>query len=349
MYRLSAGDVPAARTYFAFVPDWVLRATQQQLRGMLHVVACAVWCSYMLDDFDRGARMAERGLNVAQRFGQADVVANLGAGLAFNKVQLAHLPEAGDAATRAIEDARRYGPAGTEAMARTALLIAAQASADRDVLRQRYDDLRSCELPHFSWWRRAVLTTLVRVSAILGEPEPAPELLAEPQDAMAPLRYSDAALVAAVMGDLDVAMAFLDDGVAIAENQRAQGQWAMLDVTRAEILFTAGELEAAEELFTSALKTFERVGMALQIGRIKAGLARLTEQRSSLAEGMALLTRREREVAQEIGHGLTNQQIAERLSISRRTVEHHTANIMRKLGATSRHGVTARLRRDASR
>ena len=48
------------------------------------------------------------------------------------------------------------------------------------------------------------------------------------------------------------------------------------------------------------------------------------------------LTRREREVAELISQHLTNPQIAERLVLSRKTVEIHASNIFRKLGVSSR-------------
>ncbi|MFW6126227.1 MAG: response regulator transcription factor, partial [Chloroflexota bacterium] len=44
------------------------------------------------------------------------------------------------------------------------------------------------------------------------------------------------------------------------------------------------------------------------------------------------LTTREREVLHLAAHGSTNAEIAERLCISRRTVEVHRANMMQKLG-----------------
>src|SRR5262249_30286586 len=48
------------------------------------------------------------------------------------------------------------------------------------------------------------------------------------------------------------------------------------------------------------------------------------------------LSRREREVAMLIIDGSTNRQIAEQLSITERTAEHHLENIMAKLGVNSR-------------
>ena len=52
-------------------------------------------------------------------------------------------------------------------------------------------------------------------------------------------------------------------------------------------------------------------------------------------EPLDLLTLREKEVLHLVAEGLSNLQIAQRLSISRRTVEMHRANLMRKLGLRS--------------
>lgn len=64
-------------------------------------------------------------------------------------------------------------------------------------------------------------------------------------------------------------------------------------------------------------------------------------QRSSQVERVdaivrfASLTRRQCLIAEMIGIGLSNKEIAARLGISRRTVEHHRAKLMRKVGAQS--------------
>ncbi len=57
--------------------------------------------------------------------------------------------------------------------------------------------------------------------------------------------------------------------------------------------------------------------------------------------GSTRLTRRERQVADLIAEGLTNQAIADRLVISPRTAQGHVEHILAKLGFTSRAQVAA--------
>ncbi|MBH0122351.1 tetratricopeptide repeat protein [Rhodococcus sp. CX] len=61
----------------------------------------------------------------------------------------------------------------------------------------------------------------------------------------------------------------------------------------------------------------------------------------SRTDAPARLTKRERQVADLIGEGLTNQAIARRLVISPRTAQGHVEHILAKLGFTSRAQVAA--------
>ncbi len=72
-----------------------------------------------------------------------------------------------------------------------------------------------------------------------------------------------------------------------------------------------------------------------------------TEPRGNAETDIGLpsqLTAREREIASLVAAGLSNKQIAERLFISRRTVDAHLEHIFGKLGITSRVMLTIQLR-----
>src|SRR4051812_41114902 len=61
------------------------------------------------------------------------------------------------------------------------------------------------------------------------------------------------------------------------------------------------------------------------------------------------ITRREAEVLASLGERLTNQEIAERLHISVRTVESHVSTLLRKIGVAGRRDLTAHALEHAAR
>ena len=66
--------------------------------------------------------------------------------------------------------------------------------------------------------------------------------------------------------------------------------------------------------------------------RSRALVASIGQKRPPIGNGVAKLSVRERMVLELVADGLTNSETAERLNISRRTVESHRANLMQKLG-----------------
>jgi DNA-binding CsgD family transcriptional regulator len=146
-------------------------------------------------------------------------------------------------------------------------------------------------------------------------------------------------------------------------------------------LIARGEPDAARVELEAALSGFAELGLIADVARTRFGLAQLlaTDQPElARAEGraahamleslgaapeseavrrwlaqhgdlpnlartdpIAALTRRECDVVRLICEGHTNPEIAERLYISRRTVEHHVASILSKLGLRNRTEVAA--------
>ena len=99
----------------------------------------------------------------------------------------------------------------------------------------------------------------------------------------------------------------------------------------------------------AALAAFETLGAARDAD---AAAARLRELGVVAARGgpagLGELTRREREVLDLLGEGLSNQELAERLFLSRKTVERHVRNVLFKLGLRNRAEAAAYVVRHAA-
>ncbi|TML08952.1 MAG: helix-turn-helix transcriptional regulator [Actinobacteria bacterium] len=86
----------------------------------------------------------------------------------------------------------------------------------------------------------------------------------------------------------------------------------------------------------AALESFEKLQAARDVDAAAAVLRLLGIRARTTKKGGGLLTKREGEVLELLGHGLSNPEISDRLFISRKTVEHHVGNVLGKLGLRSR-------------
>lgn len=168
--------------------------------------------------------------------------------------------------------------------------------------------------------------------------------------------------VLASAGSLDAELPALDDRNVIGAyihraRGRASSETAVHDLEAALVLF--GELglpyeaartrllpagtvagvdrETAVAEASAALRAFDALG-ADRDADAAAGLLRSLGAKAarSAPRGIGVLTRREREILILLGEGLSNPAISERLYISRRTVEHHVASVLTKLGLSGR-------------
>jgi DNA-binding CsgD family transcriptional regulator/tetratricopeptide (TPR) repeat protein len=128
---------------------------------------------------------------------------------------------------------------------------------------------------------------------------------------------------------------------ALLAARRALQQWdelgarheaALTRVLIAGACAALGDTEGADLARSAARSTFVELGAAPDLARLDGS------DRPCLPDG---LTSRELEVLRILAEGKTNRVIAERLSISEKTVASHVSHIFTKLGVSSRAAATA--------
>lgn len=133
-----------------------------------------------------------------------------------------------------------------------------------------------------------------------------------------------------------------------AELERAAGDyrhpWASASAFEdAGVVHTgAGDCRAARSAFARALTTYKLVGADRDTARVRSRLRDLGvrggggPRADRPAAGWLSLTTAERQVATIVAEGLTNAQVADRLFVSRHTVDFHLRKVFRKLDIRSR-------------
>jgi DNA-binding CsgD family transcriptional regulator len=140
------------------------------------------------------------------------------------------------------------------------------------------------------------------------------------------------------LGRVDAAVTDLERAARSCQRNGAVGFQVEANVELAAVLGRRdrpGDANRARSLATRAANQAATLGMSPFVDRAKAVRAQL-----SAAEPEPLrLTRRELEVAELVGRGLTNREIAKRLVLSERTAQNHVQHILTKLGLANRSQV----------
>jgi DNA-binding NarL/FixJ family response regulator len=119
---------------------------------------------------------------------------------------------------------------------------------------------------------------------------------------------------------------------------------ARLELARAA---AADQPEVALAEAKAALDAFERRAAARDADAAASLLRSLGAPGRTGPRTRAGLTRREEEVLELLGHGLSNPEIADRLVISVKTAEHHVSRILAKIGLRNRAEAAAYAMRTA--
>lgn len=144
-----------------------------------------------------------------------------------------------------------------------------------------------------------------------------------------------AGAVSLVDEDVTGALSALRTAWMLWQELEAPYEAARVRVLLGRVCQQLGDQQAAELEFDIAHRVFERLSALPDIARIDA-----LRQRTPKT-GPHSLSARERQVLELVAKGKTNRAIAQRLSISERTVDRHVSNILIKLALPSRAAATA--------
>jgi DNA-binding CsgD family transcriptional regulator len=148
------------------------------------------------------------------------------------------------------------------------------------------------------------------------------------------------ALVLAAEQRLDEALASLEEALVQHEHVDMPFSLARTRLVHGRVLRRVGERRAARSALDDAHAIFERLGAPLWAARAREELARIPIKRAS----GSTLTAAESRVADLVVDGKTNNEVAQALFVSEKTVEANLTRIYRKLGVRSRSALAARMR-----
>ncbi|MDT9683902.1 LuxR C-terminal-related transcriptional regulator [Streptomyces sp. TRM76323] len=289
----------------------------------------------------RARAHAEEGLRAALRSGQHNVAAHLHAVLALALSVEGDEPGVAAHAAGALDTARRHGLAQAAALAQW-------ASARTDLCRGRVPEAAARLRPvvrsgarggHFAV-RILALPCYVEAMALAGQPDAARTAVEEfavwaslGADPQAP------AQLARCRALLDPAEAGGWYERALHRHDLASGEFE-----RARTLLLYGKWlrrqrrprEAGDRL-REALVAFEQCGARGWAEQADSELrAAGSAPRSRPEGGLSRLTAQQLRIARLVAEGATNREVAVRLSLSPRTVDHHLRNVFAVLGVRSR-------------
>ncbi len=142
--------------------------------------------------------------------------------------------------------------------------------------------------------------------------------------------------IACAAGANTTAMANYTQALDQAESLRLPLEAGRVEMHMGECLAASGNYDGAGMRLRSALRRFSEIGAGAYRAQVHRRLRDLGLPADASADPFAILSGAERRVARLAGKGLSNEEIAEQLVLTRKTVEFHLTNIYRTLGVTSR-------------
>jgi DNA-binding CsgD family transcriptional regulator len=263
------------------------------------------------------------------------------------------LDAAEDLLTAADNELRVSGPvmgADWVLWAKSLLLEARQRTAEAAAMAaQAWDVLPELRFLHTNWMAPP---DIVRLALAAGDTRRARQVTEETECAAGRFGTNSATGAAwrcraLLTGDPSAAL----QAVEACRNAPRPVEYALACGQAAVMLADAGATSDARTHFHEAIGVLDERGIGRDLRRITAamrgrGVHRGTRDRHRRATtGWPSLTETERSVARLVSEGLTNAQTAERMFVSRYTVETHLKHIFTKLDLTSRAALAAEVTR----
>ncbi len=153
--------------------------------------------------------------------------------------------------------------------------------------------------------------------------------------------------VAAAGGEVDAATAHLRRAMVLWHELEMPVEAALQQLALATLLAAESPALAVEDA-TTALRILDRVGAVHDADAAAALLRSLGARGRPAPRTGTPLTRREQQVLDLVGLGLSNPEIARRLFISPRTTAHHVSSVLAKLGVRNRAEAAAHTARSVT-
>lgn len=147
-------------------------------------------------------------------------------------------------------------------------------------------------------------------------------------------------IVALASGDAATANDHLRDALDRYERARLPYEASVVALDRASAMRTLGRTQAALTEARRALDALRDLGAEGQAQRAETMVHELAGTPEG-ASAKGVLSPRETQVLDLLARGLSNQQIADELTLSRHTVRRHVSNVLTKLGVDSRTAAAA--------
>ena len=193
--------------------------------------------------------------------------------------------------------------------------------------------------------RTVVLELLVQINITLGKPEQAQNHLNELKEISTTINTLPlkAAVLSAegnlysAQGNYEQTKQHLEDAIDIYDKIKSPFESARTRVLLADVLAKLNKYAQAEGELDTAINKFKELGAEKDFGKAKFILKNLYKENAANSEKNKFeFTGRELEVLRLIAEGKNNEEIADKLFLSIRTVEKHLTNIYSKVGVSGK-------------